>query len=809
MGAAGVGIIIALMASLLLLAAGLAYANLTHDLPNIESLPILLNPPDGLLLQPTRIYDRSGQHLLATLAPTDETRRYLPLNPQSPQHLPDALAKATVAAADPGFWVHGGYVVSGWNNPDLHPTLAQRLVSELLLYNEGPSLRRALRERILAAQATAKYGRSQILEWVLNSADYGNEAFGAEAAAQIYFGKPAIELDLAEAAMLAATAEAPNLNPLDAPEEAKQGRNTTLESMKTLGMIAEDEAAQAMSEAVPSPGPLKEPVGGIAPAFLHMVRSQLDQQFARERIERGGVKITTTLDYELQAQAACTTLAYGRRLAGAADPSTECAGAARLPALAPGTTVVEPSASALITDPETGQVLAAVGETQGEVETASLAAHEPGTLMNTFIYLTAFARGLSPASMVWDIPPADEAPSPGAAYHGPVRMRIALANDFGVPAEKVTAQMGADAIGRTESSFGLDPASDSLVDIASAYGTFAARGVRYGQPGPSTVLRVEGLDHSVWLDLSIPEAQAVLASPLAYLINNVLSDDSARAASLGHPNPLELERPSAAKVGQTASGADSWTVGYTPSRLAAVWIGTRAAAPAPIPSARVAASLWNALITMASESEPPEGWLVPAGVTAVDVCDPSGLLPTKDCPSIVSEVFLSGNEPVQTDTLYQRFAVNRETGYLATVFTPPGVVEERVYMVLPPEAQAWAQSANVPAAPTAYDAIQAAPINPGVRVTAPAMFASVSGQVQIRGTAAGVGFSRYRILVGQGINPESWMTVGNESSTPVEDGLLATWDTTGLSGLYAVQLQVIRADQRVDTAILQVTVNSK
>jgi len=219
--------------------------------------------------------------------------------------------------------------------------------------------------------------------------------------------------------------------------------------------------------------------------------------------------------------------------------------------------------------------------------------------------------------------------------------------------------------------------------------------------------------------------------------------------------------------------------------------------------------LWNALIDSASQSQPPDGWSAPASVRTVNVCDPSGMLPTKDCPSVVSEVFLSGNEPIQADTLYRTFAVNRETGFLATVFTPHEVIENRVYMVVPPEAQGWAKSANIPVAPTAYDAIQAGPVNPEVRITTPALFDEVKGEVQIKGTAAGKDFDRYRVLAGEGLDPEKWIQVGSDASTPVEDGLLVTWDTTGLDGLYAVELQVIRSDQRVDSMVMQVTVNNK
>jgi membrane peptidoglycan carboxypeptidase len=837
-GGVGLGLIISFIAGLLILVTALGYASLTSDLSNVGLLPVLLDPPDGLLLQPTRIYDRSNQHLLLTVAPGEGQRRYIPLSTQSPPHLPDSLANATIAASDPNFRSHGGFVLAGWNEPDQHPTLAQKLVSDLLLYSEPPSLRRAIRERILAAQLTQKYGRSQVLEWVLNSADYGNDAFGAEAAAQLYFGKSATDLTLAESAVLAATSQAPSLNPFDAGDAALQRGEKIIELMRDLKLITSDEASSAERQAnLPQEIALQRALlaqraggGGTAPGFLHLVLSQLDQQFARQRIERGGVTVTTSLDYDLQQQALCTTLVYAARLAGSPDPAGSCPAANGLPPLPPKTTVADPSGSALIFDPTTGQVLAAVGETHNGVESALLSGHDPGTLMTPFVYLTAFTRGLSPASLVWDIPPTDRQVMPGALYHGPVRMRIALVNDYAVPVQTIATQMGAEAIGRTESSLGLTPETATLTQVAAAYGVFAADGVRYGQPGssdlaagvtmlPTAVLRVEGLDHSVWLDLGTPQAQPVVDPALAYLMNNVLSDQLARVPLLGEPNALEIDRPAAAKVGQTQDGASAWTVGYTPSRLVAVWTGTSSSASpgtassgaesAQRVSPRIPTVLWNALIEAASQSQPPDSWTAPASVSTVNVCDPSGMLPSKDCPSVVSEVFLSGNEPVQVDTLYQSFAVNRETGFLATVFTPPELIENRVYMVVPPEAQAWAKSANIPVAPTAYDAIQAGPVNPDVRITSPDMFDEVKGQVQIKGTAAGTDFDRYRVLVGEGLDPEQWIQVGSDSSSPVKDGLLVMWDTTGLNGLYAVELQVIRSDQRVDSMVTQVTVNNK
>ena len=208
---------------------------------------------------------------------------------------------------------------------------------------------------------------------------------------------------------------------------------------------------------------------------------------------------------------------------------------------------------------------------------------------------------------------------------------------------------------------------------------------------------------------------------------------------------------------------------------------------------------------LSTQNFTPDGWAVPAGVTVINVCDPSGMLPTPDCPNVISEVFANGNEPVQMDNLYRKFSVNRETGLLATVFTPPQLVEERVYLIVPPEAREWARSAGLQVPPDAYDAIQPSLRNPNVYISAPAMFDELTGIVKIVGTASGADFLSYRILAGQGLNPQEWIQVG-EGQTAVVDGLLAEWDTSRLSGLYAVQLQVVRSDQRVDSAVIQVTI---
>ena len=805
------GMILSLLIAALIIATAFAYVNLTRDLPSTGILPILLNPPDGLLLQPTRIYDRTGENILFTFAPNDSQRRYLPLSETNPQHLPKSLSDSVIAKTDPHFWEHPGYTLNTLTNYQLHPTLAQRLAFDLLLFNEPATFRRALRERILAAQITARYGRTQVLEWYLNSANFGRHAFGADAASQLYFGKPAAQLGTAESAILAAVSDSPSLNPYDAPQTALQRGRETLVSMQIQGLLSAEAALSAREESPlfqTPPAPEPQP----AAAFVNLLLAQLDSQFPRERIERGGLKIISTLDYDLQKQSSCVTAFYAARLAGLADPVIQCDALRFLSALPPEVKVDNSSASALITDPKTGQILAVVGETFQAQETPLIAAHDPGSVLDAFIYLTGFTRGLSPASLIWDIPGKTDVQNFDGEYHGPMRLRIALANDYPAPAAQVLSQMGVENVDKISSSFGVSRdagAELSLLDAAGAFGVFAQQGVYFGQEfddtfKPVSVLRVDGNDGSVWLDWSTPQAKPVVMPGLAFLMNHALSDETARSGTLQSSNILNVGTPAAVKLGQTEDALDTWTIGYTPARVVVVWTGARGSSSQG--GSRAVAVLWNALMQIASQDLPPAGWAAPADVSVINVCDPSGMLPTTDCPNLVSEVFLNGNEPIQADTMYRKYAVNRETGLLATVFTLPQLIEERVYLVVPSDARSWAEGTGLEIPPANYDVIQPPRFDENVNITAPELFSEVNGNVQIEGTAAGDGFISYRVLVGQGLNPQAWIQVA-EGNEPVMNDVLAEWNTGGLSGLYAVQLQVVRSDQRVDTAIIQVTVS--
>ena len=809
--------------SLLILLGALAYASVTAGLPSLDTLPALLNPINGSLLQPTRIYDRSGTNVLMVLAPWDEVRKYAPYPTNLPNHIPETLVRATVALVDPGFWTQPGNRIESLGNPDEHTGLTQTLVFRLLLWDEPANWRRAVREQILAAQLSARYGREQILEWYLNSANYGHYAYGAEAAARLYLGKPLPELNLAEAALLASVSQSPAINPLDAPEAALQRGQETLSLIQAKGMATAAEVDEARKTHINLQTTAPAGVNKF-PAFDTMALAQLQNHFNLERVEQGGLQVLTTLDFDLQMRTRCSLLTQLARLnEPGGETAQSCKGAEALPPLPPAASnQAAQTASAIVLDPHNGQILALSGDPSNtSSEAASLSTHRPGSLLTPFIYLTGFTRGLSPASLLWDLPARN--PDPGTAletFKGPMRLRTALTSDNAGITGQIFNQMGAGLVQQTMAPFGLDiPAASSkdfidpdkhisIVQMAQTYGVFATLGTMYGQSAPeglkpAAVMLVRGLDGEGLASWGDPAAAQVLSPQLAYLLTDVLSG-----------NASNLSYPAALKTGATQDRIDNWAAGYTPQRVAVVWMGSSEQGTSSL--ARSATEgLWTAIMQTASANLAPGDWSQPAGMVHLRVCDPSGMLPTDACPNIVDEIFIDGYQPMQADTLYRKFAVNRETNLLATVFTPQQLVEERVYMLLPPEAVAWGQAVNqrAPLAaydyfqpPTQYDNIQPPASDPNAIISLPTMFADLQGKVMISGTAAGTDFSFYRLQYGQGLYPETWTQIGGDVGAPVGNGALGEWDTSGLKGLYSLQLLVVHKDHSLQVATVQVSV---
>ncbi|MGB9586123.1 MAG: Ig-like domain-containing protein, partial [Anaerolineales bacterium] len=305
------------------------------------------------------------------------------------------------------------------------------------------------------------------------------------------------------------------------------------------------------------------------------------------------------------------------------------------------------------------------------------------------------------------------------------------------------------------------------------------------------------------------QEKAVISPQLAYLITNVLSDESARWLVFGHPNYFEIGRPAAAKLGRSFNQNQYWSVGFTPQRLVAVWLGAiNEETPQP-QLATQSMALWYGLTQYTSQGLAVQGWTMPPGIQKLTVCDPSGLLPDKDCPSTVNEEFIQGYEPHQPDNLYITLPVNEQTGRLATVFTPYELVKEKTFMNIPTQAQGWAKSAAIPLPPTEYDVIQAPSNNsPTVKITSPAMFAFVHGKINIIGSADIPGFKYYRLQLGNGLFPRQWIQIGSDVTKSVSEGKLGEWDTKDSNGLYTLQLQVVGDENKLQTALVQISVDN-
>lgn len=827
------------MSAIILLA--LLYASLTRDLPPVETIPALLDPQSGILFQPTRFYDRNGQ-LIYTLENAGASRRYLSIDPSQPDHFSPRLTQVTLALVEPGFWSSPGFSL-GQIRQAQPLTVAERLASNLLLEDEPDGLRKALRMRLLAAQLVAQYGRAQVLEWYLNSAYFGHMAYGASQAASLYLDKNASNLNLAEAALLGSLLTTPSLNPLDAPQAALERTAETLDLLGNTGLFAREDIDEARSTTLTL---AQAPPSTQGPdAFIQYALRQAGSLVNTARLERGGLKVITTLDSKLQEQLLCTLQTQLNRFENPQERGfsvpEDCPAAYLLPtrvhdlsldAAAPGSYAL--LGDALLLDPRSAEILAWSGTRNPGGEPATAPQYRTGSLFTPFVAATAFARGFSPASLVWDVPAAmpagdETAPPIAETYHGPVHLRVALANDYLTPLAALAEQVGSDNVWLLARTLGLaeldrDRTGDYLMDgqapanileVAQAYSTFANSGVQVGISAgdealqPVAVLRIEDLYGRVVFTQEDVASRVLLSPGLAYLVHDVLSDVVARRASLGPANPLEIGRTAGAKNGEVPGGSQAWTAGYTPQVLSVVWMGyANNETDTGSLSAAHTAGVWHALMQYTLRDLPVEEWQQPPEVIKRTVCSPSGQIPTEDCPATVNELFLMGSEPVVADTLYRSFEINRETGLLATIFTPLENIDEKTFMIPPPEYQDWALANGYPLPPAGYDRIQEQPPPPGVEITTPAPFSYVRGTADIRGTAGGDDFVAYRIQVGQGLNPQAWVQLGGEVEQPVLRSALGEWDTRGLDGLYVIRLTVLRAQNRLESHVIQVSVDN-
>ncbi len=656
---------ILVFAGLMLLVVGVSfsgYARTAATLPSPQELQDRANT-----FKSTAIYDRDG-HLLYEIFPSDAGRRIVvPLGSISPH-----LINATLATEDPNFYRHPGvdpagvaralyYVLRRDERTPGGSGIPQQLV-KLTYLNADKTFTRKAKEAILAIEISRRYDKDKILEIYLNHIFYGNLAYGAEAAAQTYFGKPASDLTLAEATLISGISQYPALyDPYTHWEATRARQGDVLRLMVQHGFISPAEATAAWREYEgqdPQSLLARHDANFPAPHFVLWVRQQLEEEFGPAVVSRGGLRVTTTLDPHLQklAEQAVTEGVEQMRARG-----------------------VDANNAALVAlDPATGGILAMVGSPDfadaahdGQVNMA-IRPRQTGSVIKPLTYLAAFEHApdyWTPATVIID-DPSQFPDGPGrppyvpknydGKFHGPVSVRAALANSYNIPAVKalqfvgipalkdVAARLGISTLTRPDYglSLTLGGGEVSPLELTAAFAAFANGGDRIE---PHAILRVENEDGDLLTDASQPSRTRAMAPEHAYLITSILSDTQARRPAFGaSARWLELPgREVAAKTGTTNDWRDGWTVGYTPSLAAGVWVGNANNTPLAVDGsgAVTAAPIWNHFMQAAHEGQPVQHFVRPPGVVEIEICADTGTPANPDCPSRRLEVFKADQPP--------------------------------------------------------------------------------------------------------------------------------------------------------------------
>lgn len=615
--------------------------------------------PDEILArevsQSTKIYDRTGEHLLYEIAP--EERRTL----VTIEEIPDIVEKATIAAEDRSFYEHSGISIKGIlravfsNIIHLDPTgqgastITQQFVKKAVLYDDQ-TIARKIKEIIIALALEKKFEKDQILQLYLNEIPYGGTNYGVESASQAYFDKSVRDVTLGEAATLAAIPNRPSTL-INNPDLLVDRRNWILDGMVDEGYISQEEADAAKAE----DNTLKISLNNIeAPHFVLWVKELLEEKYDPTMVETGGLKVVTTLDYDKQIIAE-EAVRNGVTAYGASYGFT--------------------GSGLLAMDPKTGQILSMVGspdyfndEIAGQVNVTTRPL-QPGSSIKPIVYAAAFERGYTPNTLLWDVNttfPTATGPYEPKNYdfgeHGVVSMRKALQGSLNIPAVKTLYLVGIENALKFAQRLGYSTLNDpsqvglsmvlggaevELIDHTAAYAVFANGGTYHE---PVAILKVEKPDGEVLEEWKAEEhvGNQAISANLAATMSNVLSDNGARAYVFGPNNYLTLGgRPVAAKTGTTNEYKDAWTMGYTPSLVTGVWVGNADGTKMNrgADGSKIAAPIWNEYMSRSLKGTPVESF-------------PAAQIPT------TGKAVIDGLLPATTVT------IDTSSGKLATDRTP-------------------------------------------------------------------------------------------------------------------------------------------
>ncbi|OGG15632.1 hypothetical protein A3D77_01230 [Candidatus Gottesmanbacteria bacterium RIFCSPHIGHO2_02_FULL_39_11] len=607
---------------------------LVTSLPN----PTYLTQRD--IATSTKIFDRKGILLYEIYA--DENR-----TPLSFTDIPKDVKNATIAIEDRNFYTNKGFSLRGIIRALYHnyetsetveggSTITQQLVRSALLTPEKTIARKA-KEIVISFWAEQIYSKDHILEMYLNQVPYGGTAWGIEAAAQTYFGKSAKDLKLSEAALLAGLPAAPSLySPTGAhPELAKERQKEVLHQMKEQGYITQEEENKAKEDSLIYRHPT---VPIAAPHFVMYVKDYLEKLYGTRKVEKGGLRVVTTLDLSIQQMAEKVV--------------SEEVG--KLGSLSVG------NGAAVVVNPQNGEILAMVGskdyfELQWGSVNLTTALRQPGSSIKVVTYAAALSHGFTPASILEDTPityhmegQPDYSPvNYDGRFHGLIPLRTALASSYNIPAVKVLNKIGIDTMLDTGKAMGITTWPDrskyglsltlgggdiTMFDMATVYSTLA-RGGEKKELNPILKLTTWKEENLI---IPSPVVQQAISPEVSYLLSNILSDNIARTPAFGPNSSLVIPGHTVSvKTGTTDNKRDNWTIGYTNDFVVATWVGNNDNSPMnPSLTSGVtgAAPIWNQIMSSLLKDKPDHPFDIPPGIVSVP------------CYGRV-EYFISGTEP--------------------------------------------------------------------------------------------------------------------------------------------------------------------
>lgn len=703
-------IVLLIILVFLVVAAG-ATLSVFSNLPDIAAIPDRLTTPS------ISITDRNGELLYEVLPEVGGRNTVLDFG-----DLPECMVEAAIAIEDQNFFTNPGVDMEGilravWINLKGGETIAggstitQQVARNLLLPEETTerTLRRKLRESMLAWQIAQNYSKNEVLALYLNQMYYGGLAYGIEAASQTYFGKPAAELELAECALLTGLTQAPSYyNPLQNPDAAKLRQEDVLLEMFDQGLITEQEWKSALEyqlEYNPDPYPI------LAPHFVELVKDELGMLTAEGKIKiNDSLVVRTTLDYSYQGYAEEIierNLAFYRQDEGINKNVS--------------------NAALVAVDPESGEVLALVGsagyfntEISGAINMAA-APRQPGSAFKPFIYAAALdpaqADPWTAATAILDVTTTFET-SVGSTYtpknydyleHGPVPLRTALGSSLNIPAVITLDKVGTEQVSNLAENLGITIGEDpseldlplalgggtmNLLELTNAYSVFANDGLALPY---NLILEIRDPVGNLLYEPAVKPPEKIFDPEVAWLISDILSDDHAREIGFGLNSILNIDRPAAVKTGTTTNYHDNWTIGYTPDLVVGVWVGNSDyQAMRNVTGLSGAAPIWHEFMLAALENVPEKEFKRPANLIQVEVCALSGMLPTEACQNTKTEWFIPGTEPTQVDDYYCQIWLDQNTGLLADQYTPANRRISTIVLDLPPEAHNWARTQGLP-----------------------------------------------------------------------------------------------------------------